>query len=205
MKQRSYRLGLREVSVDRHRTDMLAAAREVFSEAGYHGAGLEEVALRAGVSRKTVYYQFGSKMGLLEALVRDLESSAELAQHVQAIIEKPARIALREYFVEICAFWQLNQDFVRALNGLGATNADARKVINKHDRARRRRLRILVKLLATRGELRDDSPQERAVDLLWLLSSFGSFDHLVTRSRLTREMAATTLAQAATALLKAAP
>jgi len=205
MKRRSYRLGLREESVDRHRADILAAAREVFSEAGYHGAGLEEVALRAGISRKTVYYQFGAKMGLLDALVIDLESSAELAQRVQAIIEKPGRIALREYFLEICRFWQLNQDFVRALNGLGATDADARKVINKHDRARRRRLTTLVALLAARGELRKGSYQERAVDLLWLLSSFSSFDHLVTRSRLTPEMAASLLTHTAASYMKTAP
>jgi len=70
-------------------------------------------------------------------------------------------------------------------------------VINKHNRARRRRLTTLVALLATRGELRKGSHEELAVDLLWLLSSFSSFDHLVTQSRLTPEMAASLLTHTA--------
>jgi TetR/AcrR family transcriptional repressor of mexJK operon len=47
---------------------ILAAAAEVFAERGF-GAPLDEVARRAGVSKQTVYNQFGSKEELLRAAV----------------------------------------------------------------------------------------------------------------------------------------
>jgi AcrR family transcriptional regulator len=202
IKRRNYRMGQREEAVTRHRADILAAAREVFSDAGYHGAGLEEVALRAGLSRKTVYYQFGSKLGLLDALATDLEASAELPGRTQAIMEQPAESGLPELFLEVCHFWERNQAFVRALNGLAAIDADARKVVAKHDLARRRRLAAFVARLSTRHELRDDYPEELAVDLLWLLSSFGSYDFLVQQGHLNLEAAASLLTDAATVLVK---
>jgi AcrR family transcriptional regulator len=202
--KRPYRLGLREHSVNRNRAEILLAARAVFSEAGFHGAGLEEVALRAGVSRKTVYYQFGSKMGLLEALVSELETSAELPGRIQTIIERSGRRAVREYFAEVAGFWDRNHEIVRALYGLAATDVDARKVLDIHELARRKRLTAFIVLLARRKDLRKDWTPERAVDLLWLLSSFASFDQLVRRSRLSVETAAEVLAKTAAILLKPA-
>ena len=50
------------------RTAILTAARELFEEQGYHGAALEAVAKRAGVSRQAIYLHFASKAELLTAL-----------------------------------------------------------------------------------------------------------------------------------------
>src|SRR5216684_7950419 len=127
--KRPYRLGQREKSIVHNRAEILRAARAVFSKAGFYGAGLEEVALRAGVSRKTVYYQFGSKMGLLEALVSELEISADLPARVQTIVERSGRSAVRGYFSEVARFWDQNREIMRALHGVAATDADARKVL----------------------------------------------------------------------------
>lgn len=199
--KRPYRLGLREATVRRHRARILNAARKVFSEAGYHGAVMEEVALRAGVSRKTVYYQFGSKLGILDALLSDLEAAAELGQRVQLIMRKPARHALAEYFREVCLFWNRNQAVMRVIIGLAATDADARKVVEMHDGARRRRLESFVRILSGRGELAKGYPKSLAIDLMWLLSSFASYEHLVQRSHLSLARAADLLADAASVLI----
>src|ERR1700676_1437147 len=67
MAVREYRLGRRQAEVDRTRSRILAAARFLVSELGPESS-LGKVAARAGVSRITVYNQFGSKAGLLEAL-----------------------------------------------------------------------------------------------------------------------------------------
>ena len=199
--KRPYRLGLREATVQAHRVRILDATRKVFSIAGYHGAALEEVALRAGVSRKTIYIQFGSKLGLLDALLSDLESTAELPDRVQVIMQKPARQALAEYFAEVCRFWNRNEAVMRAIIGLAATDAAAGKVVDMHDGARRRRLSSFIKLLSARAELARGYPQSAAVDLMWLLSSFAAYDHLVHRSQLSVEWAATLLSDAASVLL----
>jgi AcrR family transcriptional regulator len=200
--KRPYHLGLRQKSIDRNRAQILRAARAVFSKAGFHGAGLEEVALRAGVSRKTVYYQFGSKMGLLEALVSELETSVAQPGRIQIIIQQSGRRAVLDYFAEVGKFWGRNHEIMRVLHGVAATDADARKVLDRHDLARRKRLTTFVERLARRDELRQNWTSSRAVDLLWLLSSFASFDQLVERSRISVETAARTLAEASLVLLK---
>ena len=198
---RPYRLGLRRQGVDRSRARILSSARAVFAGAGFHGAGLEEVALHAGVSRKTVYYQFGSKLGLLEALVTDLEGTAGIPRRVQTIMRGPTKGALRQYFAQVCQFWHRNGDIVRALEGLAATDREVRQVAERHEHARRKRLAGFVDQMAQRGELRKDYPPEMAIDLLWLLSSFSSFDHLTRRSHLSANAAAALLAEAATTVM----
>src|SRR3954447_21321841 len=50
------------------RTQILEAARAMFEEHGYHGAGLAAVAKTAGVSRQAIYLHFPSKAELLTAL-----------------------------------------------------------------------------------------------------------------------------------------
>src|SRR4029079_1168974 len=50
------------------RTQILEAARALFEELGYYGAGLGAVAKKAGVSRQAIYLHFPSKAELLTAL-----------------------------------------------------------------------------------------------------------------------------------------
>ena len=54
------------------RTALLQAARELFSEHGYAGTATEDIAQRAGVTRGALYYQFGDKSGLFQAVFEDL-------------------------------------------------------------------------------------------------------------------------------------
>ena len=71
MAARAYRLGpRRQAGAARTRSGILAAAREVVSELGPESS-VGRVAERAGVSRITIYDQFGSKAGLLDALSAD--------------------------------------------------------------------------------------------------------------------------------------
>lgn len=49
---------------------ILAAARDLFLDAGYDGVNLDQVATRAGVSRQTVYNRFGGKEAVFRAMVR---------------------------------------------------------------------------------------------------------------------------------------
>lgn len=52
--------------------EILDAALEVFSEVGFAGARVEDVASRAGLSKGALYLYFDSKEALLKALVRRL-------------------------------------------------------------------------------------------------------------------------------------
>ena len=51
------------------RAQLLVAAQEVFVEAGYHGAAMDTIADRAGVSKPVLYQHFPSKKELYLALL----------------------------------------------------------------------------------------------------------------------------------------
>ncbi len=73
MSPRPYRLGQRQMITEQTRTRILAAARELLMESsGFSSFSLDAVARQADVARMTVYHQFGSKIGLLEALCDSL-------------------------------------------------------------------------------------------------------------------------------------
>src|SRR5437870_4976319 len=50
------------------REDVLAAAAKVFSERGYHGASMQDVANAAGMQKASLYHHVGQKEDLLFAI-----------------------------------------------------------------------------------------------------------------------------------------
>lgn len=60
---------------DERRGQLLLAASEVFVDRGYHSAGMDEIADRAGVSKPVLYQHFSSKLELyLAVLQRHVEN-----------------------------------------------------------------------------------------------------------------------------------
>lgn len=57
--------GRGEVSRER----ILDAAAELFSQRGYAGAGVDQLAARSGIAKTAIYYHFGNKEGLLAAVL----------------------------------------------------------------------------------------------------------------------------------------
>ena len=55
---------------------ILAAARDVFSERGFAGTTVDEIARRAGVNKATLYYQIGDKQTLYAGVILDVMGSA---------------------------------------------------------------------------------------------------------------------------------
>lgn len=58
-----------------NREKILQCALELFYARGYDAVGVQEIAEKAGVTKPTLYYYFGSKYGLLETLLKDKLSS----------------------------------------------------------------------------------------------------------------------------------
>jgi hypothetical protein len=75
---------------------------------------------------------------------------------------------------------------------------EAARVIDQHEMRRREQLVWLAKRLDDQGRLRGGMPQRHAVDILWMITSFRSFDHLYTRSKLSGRSAAAILSEIAT-------
>ena len=72
----------------RTRADLVATARTVFIERGFHGASLDEIAERAGYSKGAVYSNFTGKddlfLAVLESVYADIRQ-AEQALHLDEI------------------------------------------------------------------------------------------------------------------------
>lgn len=67
------------------RAQLLSAAQSAFVDAGYHAAGMDDIAERAGVSKPVLYQHFPSKLELYLALVR--QTAAELVAAVRSAID----------------------------------------------------------------------------------------------------------------------
>ena len=58
---------------------ILSAAERSFLEAGYGAATMEEIARRAGMSKKTLYQHFPDKASVFEAMIRAMPAMPDLA------------------------------------------------------------------------------------------------------------------------------
>src|SRR5512140_2616760 len=57
--------------MEKNRSKILERALELFSSRGYDAVGVQEVADAAGIKKPTLYHYFGSKSGLLNALMEE--------------------------------------------------------------------------------------------------------------------------------------
>jgi AcrR family transcriptional regulator len=179
MSPRSYNLGRRQDQIDESRRQVLDGARALLREApSYTAFTLDAVAKRADVARGTVYYQFGSKAGLLEAVCDDLAELGGLAGLAEAFGEPDPTKALAGFVACFGRFWQADRAAMRRLRALAALDPDIHAVIDARDQRRRQGLEVLVARLATRRVGRSGAEPERAVLTLQVLTSFETFDGL---------------------------
>ena len=73
-----------------NRGTLMSCALELFYERGYDAVGVQEIVDKAGVTKPTLYYYFGSKRGLLEAVLK--EHFAVLEQNLAVAAEHNARV-----------------------------------------------------------------------------------------------------------------
>jgi AcrR family transcriptional regulator len=168
---RGYRLGRRREAVDRTRSAILSAARRLVTELGRE-ASVGKVAEQAGVSRITVYNQFGSKAGLFESLATELATGSAGPAELEA--EYDARERLRRWIAQSCNAWASDPDLYRQLQGRRPWSGDE----SEPDRG-------LAEKLAASDQLRPGCSIKEAEDVIGILTSFSVFDRLHKGGRRT--------------------
>lgn len=167
---------LGQKSRERRRGAILRAAVEVFSERGYFGARMREVAARAGVADGTLYLYFEGKEDLLVSLLE--EHAREFlvrARRDAAAFEDPRqrlRAVIRRHLVS------LESD--RALAGvfqieLRHSRRFLRRIARGQVAAYLHLLQEIIAQGAARGCFRGDVPVEVAARAV-----FGAVDELIT-------------------------
>jgi AcrR family transcriptional regulator len=207
MAPRRYEQRQRAESADETRRRILAAVFERLREAPTREVSIDQVARMAGVARSTVYLIFGSRAGLFDAVARDLLDRAGFDRIVRAVADPDARETLRGGIRGGAQMFATDRDSFRALISMAQLDPDAvGGTMQRSEQNRARGMADLARRLAEQGALRPGVTAEAAADLLFVLTSFDSFDLLFTGRGLSADAAGDVLVETAErALLEQPP
>ena len=178
MSPRPYRLGQRQVAIDETRARVIAAARELLVSADPGRFSIDAVAQRADVSRATVYYQFRSKLGLLEALLDAAAAAGGMAGLPDAFGQSDPLVALDDFIAVFGRFWGSDRLLHRRLRGLAAVDPDLGAALQARQEWRRNGATALVGRLTDEHGVRPTEAAPDVIDVLFTLTSFEIFDIL---------------------------
>ena len=100
--------------VDPHvRTRLLTAAVRVFDRKGYVGASVREVAELAGVTKPALYYHFGSKEGVLRAILDEAKAQVSAVAERALAREGSARERIIAFCQEVYGLFGQNVPVAR--------------------------------------------------------------------------------------------
>ena len=149
-----------------------AAARSLREGATIATFSLDAVAKAAGVTRLTVYHQFGSRRGLLEAVFDEIARQGGLAQIPEAMAMPDPRAALDQLIEIFCAFWSSDPAVDRLHEAMATDPEFAQALIERNER-RRKIIDVLVGRIA--GKAAPPRARQDAVDIIFALTSFSMF------------------------------
>src|SRR5579864_1251892 len=190
MSPRPYRLGQRQVTTEQTRARIITAARELLvASDGFSGFSIDAVARKADVARMTVYHQFGSKIGLLEALSDFLAAQGGM-EHLADAFRRPEPLdALDEYITVFSRFWNADRLVMRRLRALAALDPDFEHVIRARDERRRQGIGVIVRRLVEQHGQPAPEALDEVINVLFTLIGFECFDTLAGPTRSIQEVA----------------
>lgn len=198
MSPRGYRSEARTAASAETRVRILDAARSLLSDERSVTLTVDAVAERADVARMTVYNQFGSKRGLVEALSDDLAARGGIAR-LPAAFQAENAVEGLELLVEVfIGFWDSERLAIRRLRAFNAV--DPELADSNRDLRRRQAISVVVGRLAAETGRPASGDAERLIDLLWVLTGFETYEHLATVGRSAAEVAGLAVATARQAL-----
>jgi AcrR family transcriptional regulator len=172
------------------RNRILDAARDLAVEEGFSRFTMERVAERAGVNRLTVYYQFGSKEELLEALFDHLAARGGLDRLPEAF-QEPDPLDGLDRFIEIfCAFWASDPVGIRRLRSWAALKPEYEASGHGREPWQREGLLVLVQRIHQAYGTPAEADVEDVVDVLHALLSPESYEKLTRSGRGQHDVAA---------------
>jgi AcrR family transcriptional regulator len=173
MSTRSYTSSIRAAAAAAKRDRVIeAAARSLREDAGIASFSLEAVAKAAGVTRLTVYHQFGSRRGLLEAVFDEIARQGGLTAIADAMAMSDPHAALDRLVDIFCAFWNRDPAVGRLHEAMATDPEFAQALIGRNER-RRKTVNVLIGRIA--GKTTSLRARQDAVDLIFALTSFAMF------------------------------
>lgn len=173
MTKRNYVSPVRASAAAETRERIIAAgARLLRKDASIANFSLDVVAKAAGVTRLTVYNQFGSRRGLLEAVFDHIAREGGLFELTDVMTMADPRAALDRVVAIFCTFWS-HDPAIGGLNQAVATDPEFGDSLVERNERRRELLTALVSRIvekpAAKHAVRD------AVDMIFVLTSYPTF------------------------------
>ncbi|HYY74046.1 MAG TPA: TetR/AcrR family transcriptional regulator, partial [Solirubrobacterales bacterium] len=167
--KRRYRSPQRREQANATRREILHAAQGLFSARGFGRTTMEDVATAADVSVATVYLAFGTKLGLLSALIADVVEDPTLdVQQVLAEADRDRQVAIGARLIR-----QLHER-TTGITGIlrSGRGNDARLEILWDDWQARHLAAVsrVARHLAAAGSLRPGLDDASAADVLYTLT-----------------------------------
>ncbi len=194
--KRTYQSPKREAARDETRARIVQAAARVLGRQGWETFSLEAVARAAGVTRLTLYNQFGGRRALLEAVFDAQATSGGLGAIADAMQMDDPHAALERVVGVFCRFWSGSAP----MHGLiAATMADPElaEAISQRNERRRQLLSVLVAKMVDRSDVARGRAAE-LVDTLFALTSYSFYSELAA-SRLPPAKVCSTIAELSSA------
>ena len=185
MKKRAYVSSVRSEAAAEKRDRVIEAAANLLREdASIARFSLDTVAKAAGVTRLTVYNQFGSRRGLLEAVFDNIARHGGLHEIADAMAMPDPLLALDRVIEIFSSFWARDAAIGR-LHEAMATDPEFADALLERNERRRKLARMLVGRLAAKTVSR--RAREDAVDMIFALTSYPMFA-MLNRGRPTNEV-----------------
>jgi AcrR family transcriptional regulator len=184
-KKRSYVSSLRAEQAEATRTRIIAAAAACFSESGWSGTTLAQIADRAGVTPQAVHLSVGSKPALLMAALGQAigGADAERPQFERALFHDALRVdstnaeRARAFAAAIAGIHEQAGPLFEVLAQAEQTDPDLRR---RRAEIKDRRLDLVRGLVRASGRRRG-APFDRLVDVIYALSSTSLHNEFTSR------------------------
>jgi AcrR family transcriptional regulator len=153
------------------RTRLLNAAVRVFDRKGYAAASVREVAEMAGVTKPALYYHFGSKEGLLLAILEQAKREVDAAIARGVARTGTARGRILGFCEDIYGLFGQNVPIARVAHAvfLGPPDGAPPFDVTVFEEAFRGALEQIVADGLASGELRDVGPGDVALAVMGIL------------------------------------
>ena len=165
------------------RRQILAAAKAVFADAGYHGASIHAIIERAQIARGTFYLYFESKAAVFDSILDQALADLRARIHRIEVVDPaapPVQVQLREQVVATLEYIVKDRALATLLLSAGHTpDVEAAERLDQFFAEMRDLLRRALESGMEIGLLRKVHPELVSAALLGLIR--GVIEHLVRK------------------------
>lgn len=192
---REYRPIARSQAMAQTRLRILDAARRLLPDAA--AVPVDTIAANAGVSVQTLYTHFGSKRGLLLAVIDAVQADSGLYADFELVWRSPdGETALRRMIEATLRIWDRAWDIVEFAERARRTDPEILRYLREVDGYRLANLVSITERLAVEGRLRSSLDARVAAEAAFALSVPPVYEELVRVRQWPLDLASSVVVQA---------